>query len=307
MGVDKKIIQDADNKNKSASKRFSPRALLKLMRPKQWVKNGFIFAALIFSGSLFNIDLFLLCIIGFILFSLTASCVYIINDICDREKDRSHPKKCKRPIASGAVSIPQAITLLIILFAVTISVSIWVNLWFALVLAVYFVFNLLYSFVLKHIAIVDVICVSLSYVFRVVAGAVIIYSGLSPWIVVCTFFVSLLIAIQKRRGELDSVGKGKTKGRKVLENYSPEMLRDMAVTMGAVTITAYCLYTFQSTTSSYMILTIPFVIFGLLRYQMITNKTNIGETPEEIVIHDKPMIADMGLWIIACLVILYII
>lgn len=284
-----------------------PKSLLKLMRPKQWIKNFFLFAALIFSGNLFNIDPLLLTIAGFILFSLTASSVYIINDICDREKDRQHPKKCKRPIASGAVSIPQAIILLIVLLAVSFGVSVWLNIWFALVLLIYFVFNIFYSSCLKHIVILDVICVSISYVLRVVAGAVMIFIMPSPWIIVCTFFVALLIAIQKRRGELKAITDGERKeGRKVLQEYTPDLLRDMAVTLGAVTITAYCLYTFQSTTSEWMICTIPFVIFGLLRYQYLSSRTGLGETPEDILIHDKPMIIDMLCWAVACFVIIYL-
>lgn len=285
-----------------------PKNLLRLMRPKQWVKNGFLFAPLLFAGSLFDPALFLLCCAGCILFCLAASSVYILNDLVDREKDRQHPKKCHRPIASGAVSVGQAVVLLIVLLGVSFSVSLYLNVWFALVLAAYFVFNLAYSFVLKHVPIVDVMSVAAMYVFRIVAGAVIIGSYLlSPWIVLCTFFVSLLIAVQKRKGELASVEEGKNEGRLVLRHYRPEILRDMAVTLGAVTITAYCLYTFQSDTSGLMILTVPFVMFGLLRYQMLTGTTNVGETPEEIVLKDKPMVIDLGLWVLVCIGILYLV
>ena len=287
-------------------KRPLPLSLLKLMRPKQWVKNGFLFAALLFSGNLFNIDLFALCVIGCILFSLTASCVYIINDIGDREKDRKHPKKCRRPLASGAVSAPQAVVLLAVLLAVSFGASVMLNIWFAAVLLVYFVFNIFYSYILKHIAIVDVISVSVSYVLRVVAGAVIISCPLSPWILICTFALALLIAIQKRRGELVSVTEGKSEGRRVLSYYSLDLLRDMAVCMGAVTITAYCLYTFQADVSAYMVLTVPFVIFGLLRYMLLAGTSGIGETPEEIVIRDKPMLVDMVFWAVSCVVIIYL-
>ncbi|MDE2519129.1 MAG: decaprenyl-phosphate phosphoribosyltransferase [Methanocorpusculum sp.] len=284
------------------------RSLLKLMRPKQWVKNGFVFAPLLFSGSLFDPDLFLLCCAGALLFSLAASSVYVLNDIVDREKDRLHPKKCQRPVASGAVSVMQAVGLLAGLLVVSFAVSLYLNLWFALVLAAYFCFNLAYSFVLKHVPIVDMMCVAAMYVFRVVAGAVIIgcYT-ISPWIIVCTFFVSLLIAVQKRKGELAAVEEGKNEGRLVLRYYRSDILRDMAVTLGAVTITAYCLYTFQSQTSHYMLLTIPFVIFGLLRYQFLTGTTDVGETPEEIVLKDTPMVADLGLWVLVCIGILYLV
>ena len=287
-------------------KRPLPLSLLKLMRPKQWVKNGFLFATLLFSGNLFNIDLFALCVIGCILFSLTASCVYIINDIGDREKDRKHPKKCRRPLASGAVSVPQVVVLLAVLLIISFGASVMLNIWFAAVLLVYFVFNIFYSYILKHIAIVDVISVSVSYVLRVVAGAVIISCPLSPWILVCTFALALLIAIQKRRGELVSVTEGKSEGRRVLSYYSLDLLRDMAVCMGAVTITAYCLYTFQADVSAYMVLTVPFVIFGLLRYMLLAGTSGIGETPEEIVIRDKPMLVDMVFWATSCVIIIYL-
>lgn len=251
--------------------------------------------------------MFLLCCVGCVLFSLAASCVYILNDIVDREKDSQHPKKCHRPIASGAVTIPQAVLLLGVLFAVAFSISSYLNVWFAIVLAAYFCFNLAYSFVIKHVPIVDMMSVAMMYVFRVVAGAVIIgcYT-ISPWIIICTFFVSLLIAVQKRKGEMAAVEAGKSRGRAVLQSYNSSLLRDMAVTLGAVTITAYCLYTFQSETSPYMLLTIPFVIFGLLRYQLLTGTTGVGETPEEIVLKDKPMMLNLGLWAIACIGVLYL-
>ena len=291
----------------SATKQSLPRSLLKLMRPKQWVKNGFVFAPLLFVGGLFDIKLFTLAFCGAVLFSLAASAVYILNDIVDREKDSKHPIKCKRPIASGAVSIHTALILLLALVISVFAASIYLDILFTAVLAAYFCFNILYSYVLKNIAIVDVISVATMYVFRVVAGAVIIHcSTISPWIIVCTFFISVLIAVQKRKGEIASMGNGNVEGRSVLKDYTEPMLRDMSVTLGAVTITAYCLYTFQSETSPYMILTIPFVIFGLLRYQMLTDSGSKGETPEEIAIHDKPMIIDLGLWILFCIVIIYI-
>lgn len=290
-----------------AEKQSLIKSLLKLMRPKQWVKNGFVVAPLIFAGGLLNIKLFTLAFCGAVLFSLAASAVYIINDIVDREKDKKHPKKCRRPIASGAVSIKAAVILLLALLITVFAASIYLNILFAAVLGAYFCFNVLYSFVLKHIAIVDVISVAAMYVFRVVAGAVIINcSTISPWIIVCTFFLSVLIAVQKRKGEIASTGSGNAEGRSVLNNYTEPMLRDMSVTLGAVTITAYCLYTFQSETSTYMILTIPFVIFGLMRYQMLTASGSIGETPEEIAIKDKPMLIDLTLWILFCILIIYI-
>lgn len=292
---------------KERTKKIQPLALLKLMRPKQWIKNCFVFAAIMFSGNLFNIDLFILTLIAFALFSLSASSVYIINDICDRNKDRAHPKKCNRPIASGAVSIPQAVILLIILIAAVSFFSIKINIWFAAVLLIYFLFNILYSSILKNIAILDIISVSVSYVLRVIAGAVIISVTLSPWIIICTFFVALYISIQKRRGELNTVINDKAHSRKVLSKYNPDMLRDMAVTMGAVTITAYCLYTFQSSVQSpYMIFTIPFAIFALLRYQLLASTTTLGETPENIVIHDMPMVIDLTLWVLSWVIIIYL-
>lgn len=278
---------------------------IKLMRPKQWIKNGLVFAALIFSGNLLNQDFMVKTIEGFAIFCLLSSCVYILNDTIDKDKDKLHPKKCRRPIASGAISVPQAMILFVILLIGTFTWAIFLSVAFTYVAAIYFGLNIGYSFKLKHVAILDIMCIAAGFVLRALAGTVLIGTGISPWLIVCTSLLALFIAIHKRKSELEAVENGSKNSRRVLENYSKEMLRDMSSTIDSATIMAYCLYTFNADNPIEMMCTIPFVIYGLFRYQYIIHKKDLAETPELALLQDKPLLIDVFLWVVTCGIILY--
>lgn len=282
--------------------------LLKLLRPKQWTKNVLVFAALVFSKNLFNLELILKNILGFVLLCLAASCVYIINDTVDREKDRQHPKKCKRPIASGTISVPQAMLTLAVLMAVSFGGAAYLDMRFFLVILAYFIMNIAYSFYLKNIPIVDMMCIALGFVLRALAGGALISSEVSPWLVVCTFLLALFLAIHKRKTEIQKIANGSISSRKVLQFYTAEMLRDMSSAIDSSTIMAYSLYTFSSGNGNSFLLmcTIPFVIYGLFRYQYIIHSSDLAETPEMALLKDKPLLVDILLWGIVCIFALYI-
>lgn len=280
--------------------------IIRLLRPKQWTKNALVFAALVFSKNLFDGEMLLKNILGFVIFCLVSSCVYIINDIVDREKDRNHPKKCKRPIASGVIKVPQAISILCILLGISLGGAVYLEIKFALIALAYFLLNLAYSFYLKNVPIVDMMCIAIGFVLRALAGSLLIANAISPWLMVCTLLLALFLAIHKRKSEIQAVCAGETTSRQVLQFYSTEMLRDMSSAIDSATIMAYCLYTFNSERVEVMMCTIPFVIYGLFRYQYIAHTNDLAETPELALLTDKPLLIDILLWGITCVGALYL-
>lgn len=281
------------------------KALIKIMRPKQWTKNLLVFAALLFSNNLFDMDLFKLSIFGFFLFCMFSGSVYIINDIVDIEKDRMHPKKCSRPLPAGLISIRQAWLLVMVIFSLTVLVSYRLSPLFASMGIAYFVLVCLYSFYLKNIVILDVMTIALGFVLRAVAGTVLIGVRISPWLLLCTILLSMFLALHKRKSEMELVAKGSKGSRKILEDYTPELINDMLHIVTSSTVMAYSLYTFTGAHSVYMMGTIPFVIYGIFRYQYIVHTKDMGENPELILLNDVPLIVNIVLWVISCVVILY--
>ena len=297
------------NPNPSAEKKKRPfiLSIIKLIRPYQWTKNAFIFAALIFNGSLSDTALLLRTLAGFAVFCMISGCVYILNDIVDRDKDRAHHKKCTRPIASGDVAVWQALIIFILLLAGALFWGFRLSISFGIVIIAYFIINIAYSFGLKNRPIIDLMCIAAGFVLRVVSGGFIIDCYISPWLLLCTLLLALYLAIQKRRAELSAVEKGLTEGRAVLQHYSSSLLREMSSVMDSATIMAYCLYTFMSDASQYMMLTIPFVIYGIFRYQYIAEELELAEAPDKALLKDIPLIIDILLWCITCVIILYVI
>lgn len=281
-------------------------SIIKLIRPYQWTKNAFIFAALIFNGSLFDTALLLRTLAAFAVFCMISGSVYILNDIVDRDKDRAHHKKCTRPIASGDVAVWQAVIVFVLLLAGALFWGFSLDLAFGFVVLTYFIINIAYSLGLKKRPIIDLMCIAAGFVLRVVSGGVVIDCTISPWLLLCTLLLALYLAIQKRRAELSAVEKGLTEGRAVLQHYSSSLLREMSSVIDSATIMAYCLYTFMSDASQYMMLTIPFVIYGIFRYQYIAEKLELAEAPDKALLKDIPLIIDILLWCIACVIILYI-
>lgn len=280
-------------------------AFVKLLRPKQWIKNLFVFAPLIFAKHVFEYNYLMAVIAAFILFCLISSGVYVLNDIIDCEKDRLHPKKKNRPIASGIISKAEGAILLSVLLPLVLAASFFVDVYFGFVILLYFVNNILYSFKIKHMVILDVMSIAVGFLLRVIGGALVIRVYISPWILLCTLLLSLFLGFSKRRNELVVLEAGAESHRKILEEYSLEFIDNMLSIITASTVMAYSLYTFSTDSNYNMMVTIPFVLYGIFRYQYIIYKKKEGGSPEETVLSDIPLIVTIALWGILSIVILY--
>ncbi len=284
--------------------------LIKTMRLRQWPKNIFVLAALVFDGQLFTLNSLLISLLAVLIFCLVSSLVYIINDLADIEADRQHPEKRNRPLASGKLSKNWAIGAAIVLGLLTLPSSFFISIYFGFVVSGYFVLMLAYSFWLKHIPLLDVMIIAAGFVLRVAAGLTIIATKqFSPWLFVATTFLSLFIALGKRRSEIDLLEKDAGSHRKVLGGYSLALLDQLLMIVVSATLMTYCLYTFSSsiTPGNYsMMLTIPFVIYALFRYLYLIHIDHIGGAPEEIVLTDRPIQAAILLWALTVILILYL-
>lgn len=285
-------------------------ALLKTMRLKQWPKNGFLFAALIFDRQLTVLPSFLHTLSGFILFCLLSSAVYIINDVMDIEADRNHPTKRLRPIPSGKLSISAARAAVMVILLVVLPLAFLLSPLFALFALTYFLLNLAYSAKIKHLPILDVFALASFYVLRVAAGVVLIQvARFSPWLYVFTTFLSLFLGVGKRRAEMTLLAEGANSHRKVLQGYSIPLLDQMIMIVVTVTIVTYSLYTFSAPNlpaNHTMMLTIPFVIYGVFRYLYLIQIKDSGGAPEDVLFTDRPLQVDILLWGLAVLVVMYL-
>jgi 4-hydroxybenzoate polyprenyltransferase len=286
------------------------KVVLKTMRPKQWAKNVFLLAAVVFDRKLTNADAILHTILGVFAFSLVASVVYIINDIADVEADREHPTKRNRPIAAGMLAIPTAWGFAIILLLIAFPVAIWLSPAFALVTFLYLVLNLVYSKWLKHVVLLDIILLASLYVIRVAAGVALIdVVRFSPWIYIFTTFLALLMGTGKRRAELSEIADGPNAQRRVLDGYTLNFLDQLITLASGMTIITYSLYTFSAPNlpeNHAMMLTIPFIIYCVFRYQYLLQVKGTGSAPEELVLADRPLQLAIVLWGFAVLVVFYI-
>ncbi len=286
------------------------KALLKAMRPRQWTKNGFIFAALVFDKQLFLPDPLLRTIAGFALFCLISSSVYIFNDLADVEADRQHPQKKNRPIASGKLPVPAAWTAGILLVLLALGFGYWLAPAFALVVGTYLLINLLYSKWLKHVPIVDVLILASGFVLRVGAGVTLIHvERFSPWLYVVMTLLSLYLGFGKRRAELALLANNAGTHRKVLEGYTLPLLDQYILIVSGTTIVAYSLYTFSAPNlpdNHSMMLTIPFVLYAVFRYLYLIEVNQAGGEPEEILLTDRPLQLALFLWVLVVLVVFYL-
>lgn len=280
------------------------------MRPRQWIKNIFIFAPLVFDKKLTDPAALLITIAGAVLFSLVASSVYLFNDLSDVEADRQHPRKKHRPIASGALPVSVARTSAVILLVVSLGLAFLISPAFFIVCLVYFTLNISYSLWLKHIELLDVLLLSSFYVIRVVAGVTIIeVERFSPWLYLAATSVALLMGIGKRRAELLKAQGDANGTRKVLKLYTLPFLDNLLMIVLTITIMTYSLYTFASPNlppNHATMLTIPFVIYGVFRYLYLLQVKGHGEAPEEIVLTDRPFQINMLLWGLSILAIFYL-
>ncbi|MEK4662524.1 decaprenyl-phosphate phosphoribosyltransferase [Priestia sp. FSL H7-0729] len=277
--------------------------LFRLLRPKQWTKNLLLFAALLFSFEEIRTETILATLLGFILFSLVAGCVYILNDFVDRDRDRQHPVKKYRPMASGQVNPTHALLFGIILLILSVGTAFMMNPLFGILCIVYFLLNVSYSFVLKHLVILDMMTIAAGFVLRAIAGGVLIQVPFTPWFLICTMLLSLFLAIGKRRNELTLLEGNTGSHRKVLDNYSITLLDQFNTIVTTATIISYSLFTFTSDRTIHLMWTIPLVIYGMFRYLYLIHMKNQGGSPDRVLFEDKPILITVILYVISVVII----
>ncbi len=273
------------------------------MRPRQWYKNVVIFIGIVFSLNLLNLGLWFDAITAFVIFCVLSGSIYIINDVLDVEKDKSHPKKRLRPITSGRLKINYAIISFVLLVAISLGVSYLINLFFFISALTFFMLLLIYSIFLKNIIIVDIMVISTGFVLRAIAGCLAVGVIISPWLIICAFLLALFLGIGKRRHELVLLGKNAADHRKILDGYNTEMLDQMTNITTSALIMSYSLYTFF-TGKIFIMLTIPFAVYGLFRYIYLVHAENFGGEPE-MLFKDKGMLLSMILWVLLVMIVLY--
>jgi decaprenyl-phosphate phosphoribosyltransferase len=286
------------------------RGAIALMRPSQWVKNGFVLAPLFFSGKL-NPSLIVDCLFGALAFCLLSSAVYIFNDLCDLESDRLHVKKRLRPLPSGRISVGAAVALGAALCIASVAVVAATGLppRLCLVGAIYVGINLAYSLGLKHVAVLELFMVSSGYILRLLAGGIIDGEALSPWILVCTGLVSLMLAVGKRRGdvanEMDATGR-----RGSLKHYTVPYLDQLTTLLAGTTFVTYLLFCISdygmARFGTDVSITAVFVLFGIFRFLQIVSVQNGGDSPTDIVLRDSPLRLTIALWLATFFVIIYV-
>ena len=278
---------------------------LQLSRPKQWTKNIFVLAPLFFSKHLFEWDRMEAALQAFLAFCLIASAVYVLNDIVDVEKDRLHPKKKNRPLAAGLIGKWSAVVYGILIYLVALWVGFQVNptvLWFLLL---YFFMNLLYSFWLKNVVLVDIFIIAFGFVIRVLVGVWAIQVTPSPWLLLCTFLLALFLGLCKRRAEIIVLQDSAGSHRKILKEYNERLLDQLISLVASATIMAYSLYTFNSTPSNLMMITIPFVLFAIFRYLYLVYTKKSGGEPSSILLGDGLFLSSTLLWGMMSMVIVH--
>ena len=280
------------------------------MRPRQWSKNLILFAALIFSQRLFQLTMLRDNSIAFIIFCFLSGSVYILNDLIDLEQDRNHPKKSKRPLASGKLKPSTAIISGIILVTLSLISALCLNTNFAWIALSYFILQIAYSTLLKHIVILDVLTVSAGFVLRAIAGGEVIEVPISSWLLICTILLALFLALGKRRHELILLEENAVNHRKILYEYSPGLLDQMISVATASTVIGYALYTMSAETikkfhTDNLKYTIPFVLYGIFRYLYLIHQRQEGGSPEKILLNDKPLIINIILYLFTIWLFIY--
>ncbi|HEY7321690.1 MAG TPA: decaprenyl-phosphate phosphoribosyltransferase [Candidatus Binatia bacterium] len=279
-------------------------------RPGEWIKNAALFAAIFYSKNLLNPELLWKSAIAFVLFCVASGGVYLINDICDRERDKSHPQKSARPIASGALPVAVAVPAAICLLAGAIVGALLFDLPFGIATLGYVVLNIAYSNWLKHMVILDVFSIAAGFVLRVVAGAVVINVEMSHWLLICTMLLALFLGFSKRRYELVALANDATFHRRVLAEYNPTFLDMMIGIVTSATVIGYALYTISNETiqrfhTDQLVLTLPFVLYGVFRYLYLVYHKNHGGDPSRALLTDAPLLANIVLWGLCCGLIIY--
>lgn len=280
------------------------------MRPRQWSKNGFVFAALFFDRQVLTKDSIIQAVLAFILLCLISSAVYIMNDLADIESDRQHPIKRNRPLPSGQLSSTTARAALVGFVLVGLSASFLLSIAFGLVVLGYFLLQVAYNWRLKHMVLLDVSTVATGFVLRVAAGVAIIeVDRFSPWLYVCTGFLALFLALGKRRHELSLLGSGAGSHRAILQEYNIDLIDRLMGIVGTSTLVSYSMYTFLSEglpPNHLMMLTIPFALYTLFRLLYLIHVRQEGGAPEEILLRDRPLQVTLVLWAVVIFLALYV-
>jgi len=283
----------------------------KIIRPSQWLKNAFLFAPLIFAKHLFDLPYIWREMLAFSGFCLVSSTIYVVNDILDREADRLHPIKRNRPLASGAISMPQAFVIIIILLVFIVCMVPYLSLHFWYTVVLYGLLNLAYSFGLKRVVLVDVFIIAAGFMLRVLAGVFAIEVEISSWLILCTLFVSVFLAVSKRRGELLFSSTSESfNTRPVLKQYNLAFMDQIMTIAASGMAISYALYTVADRTvntfkTENLIFTTVFVLFGIFRYIFIMRDRKTDDNPMHLLLSDAPTIVNIMVWFFACVVIIY--
>jgi len=292
-------------------------AYLEALRPKQWIKNGLVLIGVVFAGLLGDPSAVLRAVAGFVGFSLLSGAVYLFNDLRDVEADRLHPRKKLRPIPSGRLSVGGAWTWLFVVLGAAAAIAWYLGPWYAATAGAYLVLNLAYSLGLKHVVLVDVLTIATGFVLRAIAGVELLRPlqpavELSPWLLVCTFFLALFMACGKRRQEIRHQDLEQAEGRRrVLLSYRTEFLDTLITVCASSTLVAYAIYTIWPATvekfhTTGLLWTVPFVTYGIFRYLWLTRVGEEGEDPSTTVLGDRPLLVCVALWLVTVAVVLYL-
>ncbi len=282
----------------------------KTLRPKQWVKNFFVFVPLIFSIKLFDIPSLIISFKAFLSFCLISGAIYTLNDLFDLQEDRLHPIKKNRPLASGQLRKSSAYIIVALSAVLSLLLALSINLNFTIIIFSYALLQILYSSWLKHVVILDIFSVAAGFFLRVIGGALAIKVIISSWLIICTILLALFLSMTKRRHEFFILPGEARKHRASLREYNPSLLDQMISVVTASTLMAYCLYTISDETiikfgTRNLVLTTPFVLYGIFRYLYLVYQKDQGGAPEEIVLRDGPLLINILLWGIAIAFILY--
>jgi 4-hydroxybenzoate polyprenyltransferase len=274
------------------------------LRPRQWTKNLLLFAGIIFAAKLGDLARWGEAVAAFAAYCAASSASYLVNDVRDAPHDREHPVKRARPIARGELSprLAEVLAAALVLFAFLLVAPLGIA--SILFLCTFFALQASYTLALKHVVLLDVMTIGGLFVVRAAAGAAAVEVRISPWLLLCTALLALFLALAKRRGELVLVGAEATPGRPVLEGYSLALVDQLVTIVAASTVISYCLYTFTARDSKAMMVTIPFVVFGVFRYLLLMHRRDLGEEPEEVLLRDLPILLCIAGWAIAAGVIL---
>ena len=282
----------------------------RLLRPHQWVKNGFVLAPLIFAGKLLDVPSLILGIAAFAVFCLVSSGVYAFNDVFDREQDRNHPTKKNRPVAAGEIGVLTASMIGTGLFAAGILGAITIGKAFLLWVVLYLLLQFGYNVAFRNIVILDILAIAMGFVIRAVAGSLAIGVIISPWLILCTLLIALFLGFAKRRQEIVLMGDAASAHRSILKDYTVPLLDQLIGIVTAATIVCYAIYTLtpevtERLGSRYMILTLPFVLYGIFRYLYLVHVLEKGGSPTRDLLTDKPLLLSIGLWTITSVALIY--